>query len=80
MSIPSCAAISLASPQPFLVEADKEMDSLLKLYGKMKTEYQAAVRFFGEDPLKLRIDDFFGAFATFVDDFEVFSVHVLVKF
>ena len=58
-------------PQSFLTEADEQMDSLLKLYSKMKQEYQSAVKFFGEDPVKLRVDDFFGAFATFVDDFEV---------
>ncbi len=29
------------------------------------------VRFFGEDPGKMRIDDFFGTFASFITDFEV---------
>ena len=47
------------------------MDELLKLYTKMKQEYQGAVKFFGEDPAKMRVDDFFSAFATFVDGFEV---------
>ncbi len=66
-----------APMQPFLVEADQQMEALLQLYTKMKLEYQTAARFFGEDPLKMRIDDFFGAFATFVDDFEVINTQLV---
>lgn len=47
------------------------MAGLLKLYSKMKQEYQTAVKFFGEDPVMMRVDDFFGAFAAFISDFEV---------
>ena len=47
------------------------MADLLKLYSRMKQEYSQAVRFFGEDPVKTRIDDFFGIFASFIADFEV---------
>lgn len=57
--------------QEFLSTAEGQMADLLKLYSRMKQEYSQAVRFFGEDPVKLRIDDFFGIFASFIADFEV---------
>lgn len=47
------------------------MESLLKLYGHMKQEYAKVTKFFGEDPVKMRIDEFFGAFASFIEDFKV---------
>ena len=47
------------------------MKTLLRLYGHMKQEYAKAVQFFGEDPAKMRIDDFFSAFASFIEDFNV---------
>lgn len=37
----------------------------------MKQEYRKVVKFFGEDPAKMRIDDFFGSFTAFITDFEV---------
>ena len=36
----------------------------------MKTEFSNVTIFFSEDP-KSQIDEFFGAFATFMGDFEV---------
>ena len=57
--------------QSFLAEAQGEMAALLKLYSRMKQEYRQAVKFFGEDPANMRIDDFFGTFASFIADFEV---------
>ena len=47
------------------------MAGLLRVYAHMKQEYSQAVHFFGEDPAKMRIDDFFGIFASFIADFEV---------
>jgi len=47
------------------------MADLLRLYGRMKQEYRKVVKFFGEDPAKMRIDDFFGSFTAFITDFEV---------
>ena len=47
------------------------MKSLLRLYGHMKQEYTKATKFFGEDPAKMRIDGFFSAFASFIEDFKV---------
>ena len=49
------------------------MTNLLRLYARMKQEYQQVVKFFGEDTAKMRIDDFFGTFATFITDFGVSS-------
>ena len=43
-------------------------------YGRMKQEYRKVVKFFGEDPTKMRIDDFFGSFTAFITDFEVCSI------
>ena len=40
----------------------------------MKQEYRKVVKFFGEDPTKMRIDDFFGSFTAFITDFEVCSI------
>lgn len=40
----------------------------------MKQEYRKVVKFFGEDPAKMRIDDFFGSFTAFITDFEVCSI------
>ena len=47
------------------------MADLMRLYSHMRQEYQQAVQFFGEDPARMRIDDFFGAFAAFIADFQV---------
>ena len=47
------------------------MADLLQLYSHMKQDYSQAVHFFGEDPAKMRIDDFFGIFSSFIMDFEV---------
>lgn len=58
-------------PQAFLSEADSKMADLLKLHSRMKQEYAQAVKFFGEDTSKMRVDDFFGTFASFMTDFEV---------
>ena len=52
-------------------EAEEEMTKLVRLHQQMKHEYQRAARFFGEDPSKIRIDEFYGAFAGFVTDFGV---------
>ena len=46
------------------------MSHLLQLYSRMKQEFSRVVHFFGEDPAKMRIDDFFGIFASFMTDFE----------
>lgn len=47
------------------------MADLLRLHSRMKQEYQKVVKFFGEDPARMRIDDFFGTFTAFITDFEV---------
>ena len=47
------------------------MKNLLRLYGHMKQEYAKATKFFGEEPAKMRIDEFFSAFASFIEDFKV---------
>lgn len=47
------------------------MADLLRLHSRMKQEYHKVVKFFGEDPAKMRIDDFFGTFVAFITDFEV---------
>ena len=52
-------------------EAEQDMTKLVRLHQQMKQEYQRAAKFFGEDPAKIRIDEFYGAFAGFVTDFEV---------
>lgn len=49
------------------------MTELLKTYAHMKLEYTSALKFFGEDPTTMRIDDFFSTFAAFISDFEVGS-------
>ncbi len=50
------------------------MSDLLKLHARMKQEYLQAVKFFGEDTSKMRVDDFFGTFASFTRDFEVSTI------
>ncbi len=47
------------------------MTELLKGYALMKQDYVSALKFFGEDPSTMRIDDFFSSFAAFISDFEV---------
>ena len=47
------------------------MAELLRLHSRMKQEYHKVVKFFGEDPARMRIDDFFGTFTAFISDFEV---------
>ena len=47
------------------------MKTLLRLYSHMKQEYAKVVKFFGEDSAKMRIDEFFSAFASFIEDFKV---------
>lgn len=47
------------------------MTELLKTYAHMKQEYASVLKFFGEDPITMRVDDFFSTFAGFISDFEV---------
>ena len=54
-----------------MLGAEQEMTQLVRLQQEMKLEYERAARFFGEDPSKIRVDEFYGAFAGFVTDFEV---------
>ena len=54
----------------FVLGAEQEMTQLVRLQQEMKLEYERAARFFGEDPSKIRVDEFYGAFAGFVTDFE----------
>lgn len=58
------------------------MTELLKIYAHMKQEYASVLKFFGEDPTTMRIDEFFSTFAAFISDFEVhvvatiFNMHI----
>jgi hypothetical protein len=54
----------------FLSEAGGSMSDLLRLYSRMKQEFRQVVQFFGEDPARTRIDDFFSIFASFMTDFK----------
>ena len=56
--------------QPFLSTSETQLSDLVKLYTNMKTEFSKVTNFFSEDP-KSQVDEFFGAFATFMADFEV---------
>lgn len=47
------------------------MTELLKRYSHMKQEYASVLKFFGEDPANMPIDEFFSTFAGFIADFEV---------
>lgn len=74
-------SLTLLMHQEFISEAEGEMKSLLRLYGHMKQEYDKATKFFGEEPAKMRIDEFFGAFASFIEDFKVgVSRNSIMKF
>ena len=74
-------SLTLLTHQEFISEAEGEMKSLLRLYGHMKQEYDKATKFFGEEPTKMRIDEFFGAFASFIEDFKVgVSRNSIMKF
>ena len=57
--------------QGFLAESEGMMREVMSLYSHMKQEFRQVVTFFGEDPAQMRIDDFFGIFASFMADFEV---------
>ena len=37
----------------------------------MKKQFERATRFFGEDPARTQIDEFFSVIATFLVDFQV---------
>lgn len=63
--------MTLTDDQEFISKAEGEMKNLLRLYGHMKQEYAKATKFFGEEPAKMRIDEFFSAFASFIEDFKV---------
>ena len=65
--------------QEFVSEAESEMKSLLKLYSHMKQEYVKVVKFFGEDSAKMRIDEFFSTFASFIEDFKVSLLCTIVS-
>lgn len=54
-----------------MAEAEEKMEELTSLYARMKQEYQSVLHFFGEDSSRMSIDEFFGAFAGFIADFEV---------
>lgn len=47
------------------------MSNLLTIYSQMKQEFNRVVVFYGEDPVKMRIDDFFTIFASFSTEFKV---------
>ena len=59
-----------------MLEAEQDMTKLVRLHQQMqmKQEYQRAAKFFGEDPAKIQIDEFYGAFAGFV-----FEVCILIR-
>ena len=63
--------MALTVVQTFVSGGEQEMTQLVRLHQEMKHEYERAARFFGEDPSKIRVDEFYGAFAGFVTDFEV---------
>lgn len=67
----------LTTNQDFVSRADKEMSELLKLYAHMKQEYASVLKFFGEDPSNMQIDEFFSTFAAFIAEFEVFCMQTL---
>ena len=75
-----CDSLTLTGVQEFISDSEGEMKSLLRLYGHMKQEYTKATKFFGEDPAKMRIDEFFSAFASFIEDFKVrIAIKALTK-
>ena len=59
------------SLQGFLEEAEGRQGELETLYSRMKREFCQVVQFYGEDPGKTRVDDFFTIFASFSTDFQV---------
>ena len=50
-------------------DAEKQYKDLLESYDKMKSEFKATAEFFSE--MQITTEDFFGAFAIFLQHFEV---------
>ena len=57
--------------QSFVDEADQKFHKVSTLHQEMLLEYRKTVKFFGENAMTMRIDDFFAVFAGFIKDFEV---------
>ena len=52
-------------------EAEQQMHKVSTLHQEMLLEYRKTVKFFGENAMTTRIDDFFAVFAGFIKDFQV---------
>ena len=64
--------------QSFLSTAEKEYQAVLQLHRSAMTEFRQVAKFYGEDPQKMRLDDFFAAFADFIKNFQVCNIHTCV--
>ena len=69
---------SLTSTQKFVKDAEKQYKDLLDSYDKMKSEFKATAEFFSE--MQITTEDFFGAFAIFLQQFEVRSITYVVYY
>ena len=69
---------SFTSTQKFVKDAEKQYKDLLDSYDMMKSEFKATAEFFSE--MQITTEDFFGAFAIFLQHFEVRSISFLLRY
>lgn len=57
--------------QSIIDDTEGELNELLSLQVKSKSEFRETVKFFGEKETTATTEDFFGIFAAFIMNFEV---------
>ena len=55
-----------------MLAADSGLQELIQLYSEMRVHFNRVAKFFGEEPSSSQVDEFFGLFASFIGDFEVY--------
>ena len=65
------SSLTLVAAQTFLSTAEKEYQAVLQLHRSAMVEFRQVTKYYGEDHQKMRLDDFFAAFADFIKNFQV---------
>ena len=55
----------------FIEKAARDLQTIVHLQRTAMQDYRQVAKYFGEDPHKMRSDDFFAAFAGFITDYQV---------
>lgn len=67
---------------PFIVSVEAEFAVTKVAMAEQDALYKECVKFYGEDPVNMKPDEFFGIFKTFTSSFEVsrFGLHIRLSY